>query len=78
MLWDNGGLKQIRDDMSSSDFPRVGVDGINPDFSLLARSMHCHAEEPTSITDFQRVIQSALTTDRPTVITVCENSKWLL
>jgi thiamine pyrophosphate-dependent acetolactate synthase large subunit-like protein len=78
VLWENGGLKQIRDDMSSGDFPRVGVDGINPDFSLLARSMHCHAEEPTSMTDFQRAIQTALATDRPTVITVCENSKWLL
>ena len=78
VLWENGGLKQIRDDMSSGDFPRVGVDGINPDFSLLARSMHCHAEEPTSMTDFQRAIQTALATDRPTVITVCEDSKWLL
>ena len=78
VLWENGGLKQIRDDMSSGDFPRVGVDGINPDFSLLARSMHCHAEEPTSMTDFQRAIQTALAADRPTVITVCEDSKWLL
>jgi thiamine pyrophosphate-dependent acetolactate synthase large subunit-like protein len=78
VLWDNGGLKQIQDDMDRDGFPRVGVDGINPDFSLLARSMHCHAEEPSSISDFQRAIQTALAADRPTLITVREDSEWLL
>ena len=78
VLWENGGLKQIRDDMSRGGFPRIGVDGINPDFSLLARSMHCHAEEPSSISDFQRAIQTALAADRPTLITVREDSEWLL
>jgi len=78
VLWDNGGLKQIQDDMDRGGIPRVGVDGINPDFSLLARSMHCHAEEPSSISDFQRAIQTALATDRPTLITVREDSEWLL
>ena len=78
VLWGNGGLKQIRDDMNRGGFPRVGVDGINPDFSLLARSMHCHAEEPVSMTDFQRAVQTALSSDRPTLITVHEDSTWLL
>ena len=78
VLWENGGLKQIRDDMNRGGFPRVGVDGINPDFSLLARSMHCHAEEPASMTDFQRAVQTALSSDRPTLITVHEGSTWLL
>ena len=78
VLWENGGLKQIRDDMNRGGFPRVGVDGTNPDFSLLAQSMHCHAEEPASMTDFQRAVQTALSGDRPTLITVHEDSTWLL
>ena len=78
VIWENGGLKQIQDDMANGGFPRVGVDGINPDFSLLARSMHCYAEEPESVESFQWVIRSALGADRPTVITVRENSEWLV
>ena len=78
VIWENDGLKQIRDDMINGGFPRVGVDGLNPDFSLLAKSMHCHAAEPDSMTAFQKTIQTALAADRPTVITVRENADWLL
>ncbi len=78
VIWENGGLKQIRDDMARGEYPRVGVDGINPDFSLLAKSMHCHATEPDSIAAFQQAIQTALSAGKPTLITVRENSQWLL
>ena len=42
------------------------------------KTMHCHAEEPASMTDFQRAVQTALSSDRPTLITVHEGSTWLL
>ena len=77
IIWENGGLKQIQDDMRNGGFPRVGVDGINPDFALLAKSMRCHAEGPHSMAEFQDAVRSALSADRPTVITVHENSEWL-
>ena len=78
VIWENGGFKQIRDDMTRGGFPTVGVNGINPDFALLASSMHCHNAEPYSMADFQDTVRSALRADRPTVIIVRENSDWLL
>ncbi len=41
ILWENGGLKQIQDDMRSRSIPLVGVEGVNPDFIKLAESMNC-------------------------------------
>ena len=78
IIWENGGLKQIQDDMRSLQIPLVGVEGINPDFSLLAAACHCHAVAPDSIAGFQQAVTEAFATDRPTVITVRENSEWLL
>ncbi len=77
VIWENGGLKQIRDDMISRGIPIVGVNGINPDFSLLAKSMHCQAAEPGSMAEFQDAIRLAFSVNRPTIITVHENSSWL-
>ena len=78
IIWENGGLKQIQDDMRANNVPRVGVDGINPDFAALARAMYCHAIEPQSLDEFAAEITNALAADRPTVIIVHENAEWLL
>ena len=77
ILWENGGLKQIRDDMRAGNVPRVGVDGINPDFMALARAMHCLAEEPETPEAFAGAVTRALTADRPTVILMHESAAWL-
>ena len=45
IIWANGGLKQIQDDMKSRDIALVGVEGINPDFLALAHACGCHAEQ---------------------------------
>lgn len=77
IVWENGGLKQIQDDMRAGNVPRVGVDGINPDFVGLARAMHCLAAEPDSAEEFVEAVAAALTADRPTLILVHENAEWL-
>ena len=77
ILWHNNGYQQIRDDLRNGNFPRVGVDGIAPDFAALAKAMHCHAAEPQSAEELAEDIKTALHADRPTVIVVHEHSAWL-
>ena len=68
VIWENGGLKQIQDDMDGRDIPRVGVEGINPDFVALARACHCHAVDARDLDQLQSAFRTALDADRPTVI----------
>jgi len=72
IIWENGGLKQIQDDMDSRDIKRVGVEGINPDFVTLAQGCHCHGVRTNRHEDFQVAFANALNADRPTVIVVEE------
>lgn len=78
ILWENGGYKQIRDGMRDANVPRVGVDGINPDFPALARAMRCSVAEPASAEAFVRAVGDALAADRPTLILVHEGADWLV
>ena len=77
IIWENGGLKQIQDDMDSRGIPRVGVEGINPDFVALAKACHCHGTAPGSEAEFRDAFRKALEADRPTVIPVREGEDWL-
>jgi thiamine pyrophosphate-dependent acetolactate synthase large subunit-like protein len=77
IIWENGGLKQIQDDMDSRDIQRVGVEGINPDFAALAKACHCEASVPKSEKAFRNAFAVALLADRPTVIVVREDAAWL-
>ncbi len=72
IIWENGGLKQIQDDMDGRHISRVGVEGINPDFVMLAKACHCHGIDATSLDELQYAFQKALKADRPTVIVVHE------
>ena len=78
IIWENGGLKQIQDDMDSRDIERVGVEGANPDFLMLAKACGCHGERPTDAGSFQQSVVAALEADRPTLIAVAENDGWLV
>ena len=77
IIWENGGLKQIQDDMDSRDITRVGVEGINPDFVALAKACHCEGAAPDSTAAFEEAFAAALKADRPTVIVVREGEEWL-
>ena len=78
IIWENGGLKQIQDDLDVRNIHRVGVEGRNPDFLMLARSCHCHAVRPESADEFGAAVASAFEADKPTIIAVEEGSPWLL
>ena len=77
IIWENGGLKQIQDDMDGRGIARVGVEGINPDFVALAKACHCHGTAPTDETELGDAFRNALASDRPTVIVVREGDEWL-
>ena len=72
IIWENGGLKQIQDDMDSRGIKRVGVEGINPDFVALAKGCHCHGVKCQTFDQFEFAFKDALNTDRPTVIVITE------
>ncbi|MDP7138697.1 MAG: 5-guanidino-2-oxopentanoate decarboxylase [SAR324 cluster bacterium] len=77
ILWENGGLKQIQDDMRARDIPLVGVEGPNPDFLKLAEAMYCDAIEAESLEHAASCIKQGFEKKRPTLIVVRENSPWL-
>ena len=77
IIWENGGLKQIQDDMDGRGIPRVGVEGINPDFVALAKACHCHGTAPRDETELRQAFRDALAAERPTVIVVREGDEWL-
>jgi thiamine pyrophosphate-dependent acetolactate synthase large subunit-like protein len=68
VIWENGGLKQIQDDMDGREIRRVGVEGINPDFVRLAEACHCHGVDAHDLNELKTAFGAALDTDRPTVI----------
>ena len=68
VIWENGGLKQIQDDMDGREIRRVGVEGINPDFIKLAEACHCHGVDTNDLDQLKSAFTEALQADRPTVI----------
>lgn len=78
IIWENGGLHQIKDDMEARDIPPIGVQGINPDFVALGKAMGCYATRPGSMHAFVTAVAEALSADRPTVIEISQGSEWLL
>ena len=77
VIWNNGGLKQITDDMEARNIKPLGTDGINPDFMLLAEAMGAHGVRPGSSEELEAAVTNALAADRPTIIELFEGSDWL-
>ena len=77
IIWSNGGLKQIQDDMKARSIDLVGVTGRNPDFVMLAQSMGAHGVIAESMEHAASEARAGLGKDRPTVIVVEENAPWL-
>lgn len=77
IIWENGGLKQIQDNMNSVSIPFVGVEGCNPDFVRLAEAMHCDGVIADSLEHVTETVLSGFSKDRPTLIIVREGEKWL-
>ncbi len=77
VIWNNGGLKQIQDDMRARNIPLLGVDGMNPDFVALARACGCNGIVAQGADHFVETLRDALTAKRPTLIEVHETAAWL-
>ncbi len=77
VIWENGGLKQIQEDMRLRSIPLVGVEGRNPDFLQLAHALGCDAIEAQSLAHTVDAIVAGWSKDRPTVIVVHEQAPWL-
>jgi len=77
IIWENGGLKQIQDDMNSRSIPLVGVEGGNPDFIRLSESMGCDGIIAESLGHATETVLSGFSKDRPTLIIIREGEKWL-
>jgi thiamine pyrophosphate-dependent acetolactate synthase large subunit-like protein len=77
ILWNNQGLKQIKDDMILREIELVGVTGINPDFMALARACRCNAIRAETAEQIRAALKDAFAADRPTLIEVGEQDAWL-
>ena len=77
IIWENGGFKQIKDDMNTSYIDPIGVEGLNPDFAKLADACHCKSAYANSEGLFIKSFEDALSYCGPTIIVVKENDDWL-
>jgi 5-guanidino-2-oxopentanoate decarboxylase len=77
IVWNNEALKEIVDRMDQQQIPRIGVEPKSPDFLRLAQSLGCHATRATSAEHLAQSLKEALRADRPTVIEVRQDSRWL-
>lgn len=68
LLWDNGKLKEIEENMIASQIAPNAVVAMNPDFCKLAEAYGALATEPASLEELQQALKDALRADRPTLI----------
>jgi 5-guanidino-2-oxopentanoate decarboxylase len=77
VVWNNDALKEIVDQMDQRQIPRIGVEPKSPDFLGLAQSLGCHAARAESADHLAQSLRGALAADRPTLIEVRQDSRWL-
>jgi 5-guanidino-2-oxopentanoate decarboxylase len=77
IVWNNDALKAIADGMDERHIPRIGVEPKSPDFLRLAESLGCHAARAASPVHLEHTVRNALIADRPTLIEIREDSRWL-
>ena len=77
IVWNNDALKEIVDQMDQRQIPRIGVEPRSPDFLRLAESLGCHAARAASAEHLAQSLRDALAADRPTLIEVRQDSRWL-
>jgi thiamine pyrophosphate-dependent acetolactate synthase large subunit-like protein len=70
VVWNNGALGQIRDDMIAARIAPVGVVGRNPDFMLLARAYGAAAFQVRDPQALTAAVRQALSAPVPTLIEI--------
>jgi 5-guanidino-2-oxopentanoate decarboxylase len=78
IVWNNDALQEIVAQMDQRQIPRIGVEPKSPDFLRLAESLGCHAVRAASAEHLAQSVRGALAADRPTLIEVREDSRWLM
>jgi 5-guanidino-2-oxopentanoate decarboxylase len=72
VVWNNGALGQIRDDMRAAGIPPTGVVGRNPDFVALARAYGAQGIRIHGAGELTAGIRAALHRRGPTLLEVAE------
>jgi len=70
VVFNNGGYKEIKDEMLARGSKPIGVDLRAPDFPALARAFGGHGVRLTDLTRFAGEVRAALDADVPTLIEV--------
>lgn len=70
IIWNNGGLGQIADDMDRRDIPRLGVEIRPPDFAALAQGYGAGYSRVGEVSALGPALAAALGALRPTVIEI--------
>ena len=70
IVWNNGALGQIKDDMLAAGIPPVGVVAQNPDFMALARACGAEGVVVTSAAELTAAVAAALGRGLPTLIEI--------
>lgn len=70
ILWNNGGLGQIKDDMIDAGYPPMAVEPKNPDYVALAQSFGWSAETLGHISELEDIFAAALTRVGPSLIEI--------
>lgn len=77
IVWNNDALQAIVEGMDERQIPRIGVEPKSPNFVRLAQSLGCQATRATGAEHLAQCVRDALVADRPTLIEVREDSRWL-
>jgi thiamine pyrophosphate-dependent acetolactate synthase large subunit-like protein len=74
VVWNNGALGQIRDDMVAAGIPQLGVIARNPDFVALSAACGAQGRRVHDAAALIEAIRSALSHPGPTLIDVVASS----
>jgi 5-guanidino-2-oxopentanoate decarboxylase len=77
IVWNNDALQAIADGMDARQIPRIGVEPKSPDFVRLAEGLGCRATRAASAAHLAQSVRDALVADRPTLIEIRQDSRWL-
>jgi thiamine pyrophosphate-dependent acetolactate synthase large subunit-like protein len=78
VIWENGGLAQIRDDMLHREQEPVGVNSLGPDFVALGKAFGAEALRAANGDELQDAVLAAFQAEGPTIIEITQGADWLI
>lgn len=77
LLWNNEGYGEIKNYMVSRQIQPIGVDIYTPDFQMIAKGFGCEARRPTSYQELAAELSAAAVRQKPTVIELRSDDRYL-